>query len=157
MKNYLLLFALMLGLSSASLTAQSVLYKGEKYEVQDAKILKNGEDVSYKLSQQDRMIIYRKYNREVESLMIRAKQDKELQKNKKKEKRLKKTEKELKRKKNAKKSLTKAEKKLKQEKKKFKKLKEKNKLDNNDYLKWEKKLEKLNENVLKAKKRFKRS
>lgn len=157
---------------SVSVTAQSILHKGQKYEVQNEIILINGEDVTQTLSKQERKAIYIKYNREAESLKKRVNQNIQLDKAKKKEekklkksekqqkkaeKKQKKAEKEVKLKEKAKKNFEKAERIYEKSQKKFNKLKSKGKLSTEDETKWLKKLEKQKEQIAKAKKKLKKS
>jgi hypothetical protein len=138
--------------------AQEVINEGTTYKVKGTSILKDGIDVTETLPLEKKEQIISAFNEKVKEKEVAEKKEKEIVKNekrivkeiktaeskqKKAEKKQKKAEKELKKKLQAKKNFEKAQKKYSDAQEKFEKLKSKGKLSPIDELDWIKKLKKL--------------
>lgn len=130
--------------------AQKIEYQGKKYVVKGETIFLDKQDVMSVLSYEDQMNIKNALGEKLANEQIREaekaqkKAEKELKKS---EKARKKAEKELKRKVNAQNDLTKSQKKFKSATNKYEKLKKRGKLSPEEDLKWQKKLENLQEDI----------
>lgn len=140
--------------------AQEINYNGTIYTVKGDSILKEGVDVTYKLSAEEQQQIKSAFNEKKLLEKASEKKGKELKKAEKKqkqaEKKQRKAEKALKQKQKAQSNFDKSAKKHKQAIAKYDRLKNKGKLSPEDEAKWLKKIEKLNEAHKKAQKRLKR-
>lgn len=158
--KFLKALSIALCLISFTMNAQEVVSNGVTYEVKGTSILKNGIDVTETLSEDKKEFIFKKNNENIDKSKRAEKRQKELKKSEKRqkqaEKKRKQAESELKKKEKLQKNLAKVEKDLKRAKRKLKKEKAKG-LTTEEALKWESKLEKLLEKKLKAERKLKRS
>jgi len=150
---------------SISINAQEVVKDGKTYEVKKEKIFLDGKEVTETLSIEDKTEIMKQASRISEKMKLQEKAEKEAKKleketkkaekaQKKAEKEQKRAEKALKKKEKAQSKFEKAGKKYKAAQKKYEKLKKKGKLSPQDEVKWLEKLEKLKENLDKAKRKL---
>jgi len=150
---------------SISINAQEVVKDGKTYEVKKEKIFLDGKEVTETLSIEDKTEIMKLASRISEKMKLQEKAEKEAKKleketkkaekaQKKAEKEQKRAEKALKKKEKAQSKFEKAGKKYKAAQKKYEKLKKKGKLSPQDEVKWLEKLEKLKENLDKAKRKL---
>lgn len=142
----------------SSTKPESIISNGEVYEVNGKEILKNGENITQSLEDEERSAIFNLRDNKIKTReraeAVQKKAEKALNEATKAQE---KAEKELKAKQNAQEDFEKASKKLLNAQEKYDRLKRKGDLSPNDEEKWTKDLKKLKENVEKYKKRMIRS
>lgn len=159
MKN-LKRFVLVLGLilMGMSVSAQEVKVNDNVYEVKKDLIYKNGVDVTNTLTADEKFQIFTAFEKlnleKAEAEKTQKRIEKAEKEQKKAEKKQKKAEKALKQKEKAQSNYDKATKKHQDALKKYEKLKNKGKLSPQDEAKWLEKIEKLNANISKAKRKL---
>lgn len=167
MKNIIRLVLLItLIVAGASLNAQEIKIGDAVYEVKKDLIFQNGVDVTSTLSEEKKVEILAAFKKKQQELaeekaindkLEKAEKEQKKAKNqlKKAEKKQKKAEKALRQKEKAQANYDKAVDKHKAAQKKYEKLKKKGKLSPVDEAKWLEKIEKLNANITKTKKKLK--
>ncbi|XCF06240.1 hypothetical protein ABI125_16160 [Tamlana crocina] len=140
------------------LQAQEVTLNGVIYTVKGEAVLKDGVDVTNKLSLEERLEVKKALNKKVEAIEAANEKEKALKKAEKKqkaaEKKQKKAEKALKQKEKAHSNYEKLTGKYESAQQKYEKLKKKGKLSPQDEQKWLSKIEKLKEQTAKAKRKL---